>query len=230
MQALRSRHFKALGSAVVFSFAVPVMAFELLSEGAMDSVSAVSVEQAQDLINVAGATAAGLRIEEGYEQLPLGDDKGGGDGKGVQLEGYSVEDNSGELELTLSKEVEMWAESVREGASLGVTEFKVGFVDQLPPSFEQEYRPPTFDDAAVIDFDAFVISSDAETIYQVGRVDQTFALIDSGVDSISYNVKRFIEHTSTQGARPSDSREYMGSGYVTNLTSESYITIAGTRD
>ena len=130
----------------------------------------------------------------------------------------------------MSKEVEVWAESVREGASLGVTEFKVGYVDQLPPSLEQEFQAPTFDDASTFDFDAFVISSDTETSFQVGRVDQTFALIDSGVDSITYSLKRFIEHTSTENARPADGRDFMGSGYVTNLTSESNITIAGSRD
>lgn len=223
METLRSRHIKAIASAALFTFAVPVLAFELLSEGAMDSVSAISADSAEEIINAIGSTSAGLRVEDGFEQLPL-------TGEGVALEGYSVEDNSDQLELTLSKEVEVWAESVREGASLGVTEFKVGFVERLPPSIEQEYKVPTFDDAVVLDFDAIIINSDAETSYQVGRVDQTFALIDSGVDSITYSLKRFIEHTSTENSRPDDSRDFMGSGYVTNLTSESNITIAGSRD
>lgn len=223
METFRYRHLRLLGSALLLSVAVPVVAFELLSEGAMDSVSAVSVGSSEEIINVIGSTSAGLRVEEGYEQLPLVDE-------GVALEGYSVEDNSEELELTLSKEVEVWAESVREGASLGVTEFKVGYVDQLPPSLERDFQAPTFDSASSADFDAFVIRSDTETSFQVGRIDQTFALIDSGVDSISYSLKRFIDRVSTENSRPTDDRDFMGSGYVSNLTSESRVRIAGTRD
>lgn len=218
MEKFNSTQKQLLGAALVLGFAVPVAAFELLSEGAMDSVSAVSTYSSQDIINVMGSPAAGLRIEDGYERLPMVE--------GVRLEGYTIEDKSSELELTLSKEVEVWAESVREGASSDV---RVGYVEVLPESSFQEIQQPVFDDASVADFDAFVITSDSETVFQVGRVDQAFALIDSGVDSITYSLKRFIEHTSTVNARPSDSREFMGSGFVSNLTSESRITIAGER-
>ncbi|KZY60238.1 hypothetical protein A3742_09365 [Oleiphilus sp. HI0071] len=95
-----------------------VVAFEILSEGAMDSVSAVASGSAENLLNVAGAPAAGL-VVDGYDALPY------------QLsEGANGSSASGEsLDSVLLNQIEDWADDRRESSGSG---FEVGFVEQLP--------------------------------------------------------------------------------------------------
>ena len=103
----------------VFPFQA-VVAFEILSEGAMDSVSAVASGSAEDLLNIAGAPAAGL-VVEGYDALPFQSSEESG--------GSSNLDES--LDSILINQIEDWAQERRESSGSG---FEVGYVEQLPQS------------------------------------------------------------------------------------------------
>jgi hypothetical protein len=207
------------GFALALALAVPAHAFELLTEGAMDSVSAATVPESEEIINIFGTPAAGLRVEEGYfEDLPLVDDS-------VQLEGYSMEDQSEELSRTLSLEVESWADNLRQTAKVT---FEVGYVDQLPVAAEPVFQAPVYIQSIPIDAEAFIIGSDGRMSFQTGRVDQVFELIDSGVNSISFTVRREIDRISTLNAQPQDGPSN-GSAFLSNLVSDSRISFSDER-
>lgn len=101
----------------VFPFQAAV-AFEILSEGAMDSVSAVASGSAENLLNIAGAPAAGL-VVEGYDALPYQSPE-----EAVGPSGLSES-----LDTVLINQIETWAEERRASSGSG---FEVGYVEQLP--------------------------------------------------------------------------------------------------
>lgn len=196
-----------------------VHAFELLSEGAMDSVSAVSAETAEDIINIAGAPAAGLTVD-GYEALPFQ--------TRIRVEASDTDEVSEDLDYKLVREVEGWAEDLRERVGSG---FEVGYVEELPQSnFESG-----------LGFDGFVeereysspgsgsFDSD-ETRYEVSRIEQTFELLDSSADSISFQFERYIERSATVNADPSADGGNVGSGYISELRSSGTNTLTAVRD
>ncbi len=213
--------FRWAALALLVGVSFPGQAFELLSEGAMDSVSAVSVANSEDIINVAGATAAGLRVEGGsgyYEELPLADR--------TQLEGYATEDQSEELSRTLTLEVEAWADSLRQSTAAS---FEIGYVDQLPVTEAQPDLEVDVFDSIRPDDDTLVVRPGSDTVFQIGRLEQVFELLDSGVNTISFSLRRQIESVSTVNARPDDDSAYMGSGFITNLVSDSRIRFSDER-
>lgn len=196
------------------------VSFELLSEGAMDSVSAVSAESAEDIINIAGSPAAGLTID-GYEQLPFQTRVSVGVG--------DIDKVSEDLDFELVKEVEDWADGLRERLGSG---FEIGYVDELPqPVLEYE----TGSNILFEDYnDGQIVSEDEEdsdrTRYEISRIEQTFELIDSGVDTITYRFDRFIERAATIDADPFDEGRTIGSGYISDLRSSGENTLTSVRD
>mgnify|MGYP000022793315 CR=1 FL=1 len=195
--------------------------FELLSEGAMGDVSAISANSAEEIINVIGSTAAGLRVDDDYDELPFEEED-------EVVGGYEVDEVSSELDFALTKEVEGWANDLSDKQG---SEIEVGYVDELPAS--------TFEDVAdfVIQPDEFEniiydtdLNSDDNTLYQVGRVDQTVTVLSSGIDSIQYILERHLDHAATiDSYRLDDDTPSMGSGYITDLHSISNVTIAKVR-
>ena len=146
-------------------------------------------------------------------------------GDGVQLEGYTMEDRSDELSRTLSLEVETWADNLRQTAAAS---FEVGYVDQLPVASEPVFQAPVYVESIPLDSEAFVIGADGRMTFQTGRIDQVFELLESGVNSISYNIRREIDSVSTLNAQPQDGPSN-GSGFLSNLVSESRVTFSDER-
>ena len=191
-------------------------AFELLSEGAMDSVSAVSAESAEDIINIAGAPSAGLTLD-GYEKLPFE--------TRISVSVSETDEVSEELDFKLVREVEDWADGLRERLGSG---FEVGYVDELPQSnFQSDI---SFDDYSE-EFGEPEGSADSDqTRYEISRINQTFELINSGVDSITYRFERYIERAATIDADPFDNGRVIGSGYISDLRSSGENTLTSIRD
>lgn len=197
------------------------IAFELLSEGAMGSVSAVSVNSVEELANIAGPAAAGISVDEDYEILPFEKDSA--------LSGYETDDVSTELDFALTKEVESWANDV---SSKQGEQIKVGFIEQLPLS---PYDNETLSIVPGNEFENVIFDNDADndddTVYQIGRIEDTVTILESGVYSVKYIIERRVDYAATIDAFISDDRTpSLGSGYITDLRSISNVSIAQTRD
>lgn len=191
-------------------------AFELLSEGAMDSVSAVSVESAEDIINIAGSPAAGLTVD-GFEALPFR--------SRVSVGSDETDEVVEELDYALVQEVEAWADELRVRVGSG---FEVGYVEELPqPRFETTV---IFDDSEVVVESSLGNDRDDETRYQIGRVDQTLQVLESGANTITYQFERYIDRAATVDADPFDEGRTVGSGYISELRSYGTVTLISVRD
>ena len=216
--------FSVLVSGVLLSFSS--FSFELLSEGAMGTVSAVSANTVEELVNVAGPTAAGLQADDDYEQLPFQ--------TGIQLEAEDVDEVSEELEFALTQEVETWVDGLRsQSETLDLDPgAQVGYVDELPPSAFEDVVFLIRDD----EFDSIIFepdNSDQEesTIYELGRVEQTVTKLQQNLDSVQYIVERRVEFAATIDAYIGDpDTASIGSGYISDLRSVSNVRIATVRD
>lgn len=226
MKTNLAKQLKALILLTVLTVSQSVLAFELLSEGAMGSVSAVSANTAEEIVSVAGSSAAGLRVDDGYEILPFK--------TSVKVDAYAKDEVSDELDYSLVQEVDNWADSLRQKSEVSpVSAFEIGYIDELPES--------SFDESSFIirdeEFDRLIFEpegSDAQdqekTTYEIGRVEQTITKIEQRVDSVQYIVERKVDFVATIDAAISDDSPSIGSGYITNLTSISNVKIATVRD
>lgn len=208
-----------LASSALMSLVVcfNAQAFELLSEGAMDSVSAVSAESAEDIINIAGSPAAGLTVD-GYEQLPFQ--------ARISVGVEETDEVEEDLNYDLVREVEAWADELRNSQGSG---FEVGFVEELPQT--QDFESQIFIDEEETDQGSPLgADSDDETRYQVSRVEQTFRTLNVGPDTITYQVERYIERAATVDADPFDDGRTVGSGYITDIRSSGEVTLTAIRN
>lgn len=210
-----------LGLATAF----PVHAFELLSEGAMGTVSAVSANSAEDIVNIAGPTAAGLTVDDDYEVLPFQTD--------ITIEDANPDEVTDVLEFALTQEVESWASNLTIQDSLvgADTSADVSYVDELPPS--------SFEDAVFLvrddEFDSIVFDSDSDqednTSYELSRIEQTVTVLEQNLGSIRYIVERQVDFVATIAPPDREGQEAsIGSGYISDLTSISNVRIATVRD
>ena len=195
-------------------------AFELLSEGAMDSVSAVSAQSVEDIINIAGSPAAGLTEDDDYESLPFQTriTVGEGDTDEVQTE----------LDFKLTQEVEAWVQELR--VQQGLPQLEVGYVEELSPS-SFDTNPFLFESSQILDFSPDGDGDDEDrVIFQQGRIRQQVELLESGVDSITTRFERYVESAATINANPDNELSSIGSGFVTNSRSTSTQTYSNYRD
>lgn len=216
---------KSFSILALFTMSQLAVAFELLSEGAMGSVSAVSANTAEEIVSVAGSTAAGLRVDDGYEVLPFKTN--------VKVDEYAKDEVSNELDYSLIQEVDSWAGSLRQRSEVAADQaFDVGYIDELPDS--------SFDEAAFIirdeEFDRLIFEPKNEnaqeqesTTYEQGRIEQTITKIEQRTDSVEYIVERKVDFVATIDASLDNERS-IGSGFITNLTSISNVKIATVRD
>lgn len=193
-------------------------AFELLSEGAMDSVSAVSAVSADELLNIAGSPSAGL--SDDYEALPFQ--------TSVTVAEGDRDEVQTELDFALTQEVEAWAEDLRQQGEFA---FEVGVVEQLPPTIIDP-GVGLFQDESPLEFRVESDSGDdsRDTLFQQGRITQTFELLNSGVDTITYRVERYVERAATINANPGNSNSSIGSGYISEARSFSTNTLTAIRE
>lgn len=220
-----------LGFAFCIALSGTVSGFELLSEGAMGSVSAVSANSAEEIVNVIGSTAAGLTIDDDYDELPF-QVSSSVQNRFTRNDGVTgsneVDEGKSELEFSLTQEVEGWVNNLTDKEGLGV---EVGYVDELPSStFEDnaEFVVSNIEFASVL-FDANP-NDENNTLYEIGRIDQTLTLINSGINSIEYIIERRLERAATIDAFISDDNTpSLGSGYISDLVSISNVSIAQVR-
>jgi len=211
--------FICLMAVLTSSLSLRVMAFELLSEGAMDSVSAVSADSAEDIINIAGSPSAGITVD-GYERLPFQTK--------IKVEVSDRDEVSDELDYELSKEVESWASDLR--TRLG-EEVEVGYVDELPQTPQTDVVNIDFEDFSEIAIDAETSASNNEEMrFEIGRITQTFQLLESTANSITYQFERVIDSTAIVNIAPSDDNNFAGSSYITDLRSSGVNTLSEIRD
>jgi hypothetical protein len=201
---------------------VRVFAVELLSEGALESVSAVAGESAEEILNAVGAPSAGLEIDDSFERLPFR--------ARIEVGMDDIDDAAQTLDFALTQEVESWASDIRQ--RVGDT-FEVSILDRLP--LDEAFT--NFNANAFVDEGARLVevfvggeSADDATSYQSSRVEQTLQLIDSGVDSIEYRFERYIELTATVDADPFDNGRTIGSGYISQLRSSGSVKLTRVRD
>jgi hypothetical protein len=205
-----------------------VQSFELLSEGAMGSVSAVTANSAEEIISIAGTTAAGLRVDDEYESLPFQ--------TSVEVEAYATDEVSEELNFALTQEVDAWAQTLRQRNDEVSTEnanLEIGYINELPESSFDESSFVVRDD----EFDRLIFEppaasdSDQEsTIFEIGRVEQTLTKIQQNADAVEYIVRREVDFVATIDASISDGSPSIGSAYISNLSSISNVKIAAIRD
>lgn len=200
--------------------------FELLSEGAMGSVSAVSANTAEEIVSVAGPSAAGLRVDEDYELLPFR--------VSVQVDDSDKDEVSMEQNYELTQEVDSWADSLRQRSEIVTSsDFEVGYVDELPES--------SFDESAFVvreeGFEKLIFEPESSrndgeesTSYEIGRVDQVITQIEQDVDSIEYIVERRVDFVATIDAYISTDTPSIGSAYISNLVGVSNVRIATVRE
>lgn len=197
---------------------------ELLSEGAMGSVSAVTANSAEEIISIAGSTAAGLRVDDEYETLPFQTE--------VKVDEYATDEVSEDLNYALTQEVDAWTQTLKQRTEDPVN-LEVGYIDELPES--------SFDEANFVvrdqEFDRLIfeppVEEDSEqqgTIYELGRVEQALTKLEQNVDSVRYIIRREVDFVATIDASISDDTPSIGSGYISNLTSISNVKIASVRD
>lgn len=207
-------------------FSSSAISFELLSEGAMGSVSAISANTAEEIVNIAGPTAAGLRIDEGYEILPFK--------ASVQVDSAAKDEVSSELDFSLVQEVDTWVDNLRQRSEVvSSSGLEVGYIDELPASSFDESSFVIRDDG----FDKIIfepenssLNDQESTTYEIGRVEQTITKIEQKVDSVQYIVERKVDYVATIDAFIARDQPSIGSGYITNLTSISNVKIATVRD
>jgi len=226
MDILSQKHKNAsLGFALFMALSSAANGFELLSEGAMGSVSARSANSAEEIVSVIGSTAAGLTVDDDYDALPF---QVSATIQNSVTEGYEVDEVKSELEFALTQEVEGWVNNLTDKQGLDV---EVGYVDELPSSTFEDNAEFIIQDVEVenVVFDPNP-NDEGNTLYEIGRVDQTITVINSGVNSIEYIVERHVEHAATIDAfRLDDNTPSLGSGYITDLRSISNVTIAQVR-
>jgi hypothetical protein len=207
---------------IVCLCSVRVFAVELLSEGALESVSAVAGESAEEILNAVGAPSAGLEIDDSFERLPFR--------ARIEVGMDDIDDAAQTLDFALTQEVESWASDIRQ--RVGDT-FEVSILDRLP--LDEAFT--NFNANAFVDEGARLVevfvggeSADDATSYQSSRVEQALQLIDSGVDSIEYRFERYIELTATVDADPFDNGRTIGSGYISQLRSSGSVKLTRVRD
>ncbi len=201
---------------------IRVFAVELLSEGALESVSAVAGESAEEILNAVGAPSAGLEVDDGFERLPFR--------TRIEVGVDDIDDVAQALDFALTQEVESWASDIRQRVG---DAFEVSTLDRLP--LDEAFT--NFNANALVDEGVRLVevfvggeSADDATSYQSSRVEQTLQLIDSGVDSIEYRFERYIELTATVDADPFDNGRTIGSGYISQLRSSGSVSLTRVRD
>lgn len=218
---------KIVGLFLVFAYSMSTQAFELLSEGAMGSVSAVSANSADEIISVAGSSAAGLRVDGDYESLPFQ--------TSVRVEDYAKDDASEELNFALTREVDSWAQTLKQnvGSTPAAENLEIGYIDELPASSFQEnafvVRDEEFD-RLILEPESMLERRQDKGIYDLGRIEQVVTQLRQNADSVEYVVRREMDFIANINASVSNNAPSIGSTYISNITGVSNVKISSVRD
>ncbi len=186
----------------------------------MDTVSAVSANSADEILNVAGSTAAGITVDEDFESLPFQIDP--------TLAVYETDEVSEDINFELTREVESWAESLRQTTRGDA--FEVGVVSDVPESSfsSDDFEIPEVEIPDLpFDFDP---NGTEDIVIELGRVETVVELLEAGVDDITFEVRRVVERTAIIDARPFQDQPAIGSVFIYDLNSLSNVGIARVRE
>jgi len=207
----------------VATFCPNALSFELLSEGAMGSVSALSANSAEEIVSIAGSSAAGLRVDDDYESLPFQVE--------VVVEEYDLDEVSSELNFSLTQEVESWAQNLDSQNVDADANSEVGYIDVLPASVDSDlsFIIPELTGPTTFDPDSSRIERTVESV--AINLDLTLDLLTNNrkIETIETREYRKIDFVATIDSTPSDVPS-IGSGYISNLTSYSNRKVAAFRD
>lgn len=184
------------------------LGFELLSEGAMGSVSATTETHLHDTTTFNEESAID------YELMPFQ--------TSVQIEHGDTDEVSEDLEFEFSKEIESWASKLQDSQSY-IQE--IATIDAIQAPIIEE---PTIDTSSALDSQTVEISlgtkSDDIRFVQ-GRITQTAQLLEAQENSVRYSVETFVERAATLNANPFQEEHSFGSTYISDLRSVSNVTI-----
>lgn len=188
-------------------------AFELLSEGDMDSVSAVSNESAEDFLNIAGPAAAGLRAD--FEELPFEVDIAPGE--------IVRDEVSTELDFNLIQEVEEWAATLRRQDRL---DGEVGVFEQLPvdPTALEFLPESVFFENQVEQILDLPRDEGGSVIFEVGRVDLDRQRSIAEGFSVRSSHERFMERAAFIDQRVDFEDPTFGNAFISNVRSTTNVT------
>lgn len=191
------------------SFCAPIMlvcfssatfAFELMSEGAMGSVSVVSGPL------VASALESTDSNDE-YESLPF-----------TKLVTVSKTDKvSDDLDFDLTKEVEDWAKTVRENVN---ALFEVSTIDALPNS--EPYDIPFKEEHHGVELIDAMGDLTGRVIYQRGSHSHSTRTSDASLNSITVEHTAYTERAATIDANPYVDGSSYGSTYLTDIRASAW--------
>ena len=189
---------------ILYGFSSKVLSFELLSEGAMGSVSAST--NFEVFVN----DSASLSVDEDHEKLPFETN--------VTIEEQDTQEVSVDLNFALVEQVEGWAVKLREK---GNTNFEVGAINDLPSAYFDTSKVTL--DQGNEQIQSLTAIGGGEDNYQFGRVTQTVNLLKSTKNSASYELESFVERAATL-INPFQQQQSLGSTYLSNINSVSIIT------
>lgn len=197
------RHAKSLFSVLLLTIFSPLTyAFELLSEGAMDSVSVRSGP-------IFDSRQSGSHRDEGYEQLPFDISQ--------EASVTATDEVSLELDFVLVQEVESWANNVRD--NVGAL-FEVSTIDALPGAEPFDLKI-YLEHSGIETLD--VIGDDSGDIsYQRGDHSHTTNVYDASRNSITVEHTSYIERAATINSDPYQDGSSFGDTFLTGIRASSW--------
>jgi len=196
-----------------------VGAFEVLSEGAMGKVSAVSTDNVEDLINVNGPAAAGVEADTDYEKLPLD--------VSVSLEGEEAPDFTSELKQAVTKEVEAWADNLRERKGLDYITNEIPVIDDIGPELTPEQVSSVVNDVRLLRTPEDQEGRELEdTLYILRNSKNQVETETVASDHIIVSIQSQIDRVSDVNMRFTADSASLGSIYITGLKTNSVLDIS----
>jgi spore maturation protein SpmB len=187
-------------------------AFELASENTLSDVNIPAATSAQALMSAADYQ---LEYQEGgYEVMPFK--------TSITVAVEDTDEVSLEADFASVQEVGSQLESETQKSDSNILLEAIS-----------RYLPPSLAEVIGLDSEevteATVIgdpSSQSAAATVFGQLEQTFNIISASVESMTYNVTRYLEQASAFNITPNPEQATLGSTHISNMQSESIVTIS----
>jgi hypothetical protein len=187
---------------LLFSFVPVTYGFELLSEGAMESVSVRSGP-------ILESRLSDSELADGYEPLPIN--------TSVKVNVSDTDEVSVDLNFVLTQEVESWANNVRDRGDIL---FEVNTIDVLPSSDTYDFHFE-LGHAGIEILDAKGDETGRVT-YQRGDTSHSINIVDASLNSITVQGSSYVERAATIDANPYQDGSSLGSTYLSDIRASSW--------
>jgi hypothetical protein len=187
---------------LLFSFVPVIYGFELLSEGAMDSVSVRSGP-------ILESRLSDSELADGYEPLPIS--------TSARVNVSDTDEVSVDLNFVLTQEVESWANNVRDRGDIL---FEVNTIDVLPGADTYDFHFE-LGHAGIEILDAKGDETGKVT-YQRGDTSHSTNIIDASINSITVEHSSYVERAATIDANPYQDGSSFGSTYLSDIRASSW--------